>query len=98
MFRHLNIRTPPWLGCLIQRPESHSLHDCRSFHASNYSGLPLWDLLWGTFRNSRAFMVAVGFEKAESRRIGAMRYERDVNAATLGGDNRSRIDMGRNPA
>lgn len=98
MFQHFNVRTPVWLGYLIQRPESHSIHHYRGFHAHNYSDLPLWDLLWGTFRNSREFMVDVGFEKAESRQIGAMLCGRDVNAATLGSGNRGRIDVGSNPA
>jgi sterol desaturase/sphingolipid hydroxylase (fatty acid hydroxylase superfamily) len=98
MFQHFNVRTPVWLGYLIQRPESHSIHYYRGFHAHNYSDLPLWDLLWGTFRNSREFKVDVGFEKAESRQIGAMLCGRDVNAAILGSGNRGRIDVGSNPA
>ena len=51
IFQHANIRTPRWLGYIVQRPESHSVHHQRGLHAFNYSDLPLFDLLFGTFRN-----------------------------------------------
>jgi len=56
MFQHFNVRTPRWLGWFIQRPEAHSLHHQRGVHAWNYSDLPLWDLLAGTFRNPADFI------------------------------------------
>ena len=37
-----NVRTPQWLGYLVQRPESHSVHHQRGVHAYNYSDLPLF--------------------------------------------------------
>jgi sterol desaturase/sphingolipid hydroxylase (fatty acid hydroxylase superfamily) len=98
LFQHLNVRTPRWLGYLIQRPEAHSVHHRRGVHAFNYSDLPIWDLLWGTFRNPSAFHGDVGFERAESMRWGAMLLGRDVNAGTLGPGNRGRIDAATNPA
>jgi len=98
MFQHFNIRTPRWLGYLIQRPESHSVHHRRGFHAYNYSDLPLWDILWGTFRNPREFHGAVGFEQEPARRMGAMLLARDVNRALYGPDNRGRPDRAANPA
>jgi sterol desaturase/sphingolipid hydroxylase (fatty acid hydroxylase superfamily) len=60
MFQHLNIRTPRWLGIFIQRPEAHCLHHRRGVHAWNYSDLPLWDILWGTFRNPSSFEGELG--------------------------------------
>lgn len=98
LFQHLNLRTPRWLGYLIQRPESHGVHHRRGFHAYNYSDLPVWDMLWGTFRNPAEFHGDVGFELAESTRIGAMLVGRDVNAATLGLASRGRVDPTSNPA
>jgi sterol desaturase/sphingolipid hydroxylase (fatty acid hydroxylase superfamily) len=98
LFQHLNVRTPQWLGWVIQRPESHGVHHRRGFHAYNYSDLPLWDVLFGTFRNPQRFMGDVGFEQAESRRFGAMLLARDVNAATLGAGSRGRVDVAGNPA
>ena len=49
LYQHLNVRTPRWLGYLIQRPESHGLHHEKGVHARNYGDLPIWDLLFGTF-------------------------------------------------
>ena len=98
LFQHFNVNTPRWLGWLIQRPESHGVHHRRGFHAYNYSDLPIWDMLWGTFRNPERFMGDVGFEEAESQRIGAMLLVRDVNAETLGAGSRGRTDPATNPA
>lgn len=41
-FQHANIRTPQWLGYIIQRPESHGVHHQRGVHRYNYSDLPLF--------------------------------------------------------
>jgi sterol desaturase/sphingolipid hydroxylase (fatty acid hydroxylase superfamily) len=98
LFQHFNISTPRWLGWLIQRPESHGVHHRRGFHAYNYSDLPVWDMLWGTFRNPQRFMGDVGFEETESRAFGAMLLTKDVNAATLGAGNRGRTESASNPA
>jgi sterol desaturase/sphingolipid hydroxylase (fatty acid hydroxylase superfamily) len=98
LFQHFNVNTPRWLGWLIQRPESHGVHHRREFHAYNYSDLPIWDMLWGTFRNPERFMGEVGFGEAESQRFGAMLLVRDVNAETLGPGNRGRTDAATNPA
>ena len=51
LFYHLNLRTPVWLGYLIQRPEMHRVHHERGSHSRNYADLPLLDLLGGTFHN-----------------------------------------------
>jgi len=51
VFQHANLKTPVWLGYIIQRPESHSVHHAKSIHAYNYSDLPLFDMLFGTFKN-----------------------------------------------
>ena len=80
MFQHANVRTPRWLGYLIQRPESHGIHHARGVHRHNYSDLPLWDIVFGTFRNPAAFEGQVGFAPGASARIGAMLIGRDVSA------------------
>lgn len=67
VFQHGNIRTPVWLGYLIQRPESHGVHHQRGVHGFNYSNLPLWDLLFGTFRNPPAWDGEAGFYAGSSR-------------------------------
>jgi sterol desaturase/sphingolipid hydroxylase (fatty acid hydroxylase superfamily) len=80
MFQHANIRTPQWLGYLIQRPESHALHHASGKHRNNYSDLPLWDMVFGTFQNPReANHVSVGFYKGASSRILEMLFGKDVS-------------------
>lgn len=78
MFQHLNVKTPCWLGYLIERPESHCLHHERGIHARNYSDLPLWDIVFGTFHNPPSFSGAVGFEPVAAQRVGAMMLGRTV--------------------
>lgn len=70
LFYHWNVTTPRWLGWLIQRPEMHRVHHARGRHRSNYSDLPLWDLLFGTFDNPARYEGDCGFE--DERRLGAM--------------------------
>lgn len=71
-FQHANIRTPRWLGYLIQRPESHSCHHERGIHARNYGDLPLFDMIFGTVHNPKEFTGQVGFYEGGSRKVGAM--------------------------
>ncbi len=61
LFEHSNIRTPTWLGYVVQRPEQHGLHHQRGLHRYNYSELPLWDLVFGTFENPKAWDAQAGF-------------------------------------
>jgi sterol desaturase/sphingolipid hydroxylase (fatty acid hydroxylase superfamily) len=80
MFQHANIATPRWLGYFIQRPESHNIHHARGVHRYNYSDLPLWDMLFGTFRNPRSVEGLVcGFYAGASTRIPEMLIGRDVS-------------------
>jgi sterol desaturase/sphingolipid hydroxylase (fatty acid hydroxylase superfamily) len=77
-FQHLNVRTPAWVGYVVQRPESHSLHHARGAHGFNYSDLPLWDMIFGTFRNPRAFEAEAGFYDGASHRLGALLAGRKI--------------------
>jgi sterol desaturase/sphingolipid hydroxylase (fatty acid hydroxylase superfamily) len=85
LFQHANLSTPRWLGWLVQRPESHSIHHQRGVHAFNYSDLPLWDIVFGTFRNPVPWSVwagrEAGFYDGASRRLLAMLLGRDVTRA-----------------
>jgi sterol desaturase/sphingolipid hydroxylase (fatty acid hydroxylase superfamily) len=81
-FQHLNVKTPVWLGYVIQRPEAHSVHHARGVHAYNYGNLGLWDLVFGTFRNPPAFVEQAGFWDGASARMGAMLVGRDVGEPT----------------
>jgi sterol desaturase/sphingolipid hydroxylase (fatty acid hydroxylase superfamily) len=77
-FQHANLRTPRWLGYLIQRPESHSLHHARGVHSGNYADLPVFDLVFGTFVNPTDFATSTGYYDGASARIGDMLRFRDV--------------------
>ena len=79
VFQHANIKTPRWLGYVIQRPESHALHHGRRLHRYNYADLPLWDMIFGTFRNPAGVDREAGFYKGASSRVGAMLIGRDVS-------------------
>ena len=69
---HWNVRTPRWLGFFFQRPEMHRLHHAEGVHGYNYADLPLWDLLFGTFRNPVTQDAPMGFGSAAEQRVGAM--------------------------
>ena len=77
-FYHWNVKTPHWVGYIVQRPESHCVHHQRGLHRYNYGDLPLWDMLFGTFHNPRNWDDACGFEADEELEIGAMLAGRDV--------------------
>jgi sterol desaturase/sphingolipid hydroxylase (fatty acid hydroxylase superfamily) len=78
VFQHANIRTPRWLGYIMQRPEGHGVHHQRGVHAYNYSDLPLWDIVFGTFRNPAVWMEQGGFYDGGSKRTGAILLGRDI--------------------
>ena len=79
LFYHWNVRTPFWLGFIFQRPESHCIHHKRGWHSQNYSDLPIWDMLFGTFHNPRRFDGDCGFTDDREARLGEMLLGRDVN-------------------
>ena len=79
MFQHANIKTPHWLGYIVQRPESHTLHHAKDIHAFNYSDLPLFDIIFGTFRNPKGFDHEVGFYRGASSKIWKMLTFQDVS-------------------
>ncbi|GAA6140656.1 sterol desaturase family protein [Hydrogenophaga sp. 5NK40-0174] len=79
LFQHWNIRTPRWLGWFIPRPEMHAFHHEANVHARNYSDLPFWDWLFGTYYNPPSFEGQVGFEGARATRVKDMLLMRDVH-------------------
>lgn len=81
LFYHWNVRTPHWLGYVIQRPESHCVHHKRGRHRNNYSDLPIWDMLFGTFENPRAQPGECGFGPAVEQHLAAMLVGRSAFAA-----------------
>jgi len=82
LFQHANIKTPQWLGYIVQRPESHSVHHAKGVHAYNYSDLPVFDILFGTFKNPKEYAEETGFYPGASSRIGDMLLFKDVSKET----------------
>jgi sterol desaturase/sphingolipid hydroxylase (fatty acid hydroxylase superfamily) len=80
LFYHWNVRTPVWLGYVFQRPESHCVHHQEGVHSFNYSDLPLWDMLFGTFRNPGRWEARCGFGPVGESRLGEMLLGVNVNA------------------
>jgi sterol desaturase/sphingolipid hydroxylase (fatty acid hydroxylase superfamily) len=94
-FQHLNVRTPQWLGYLIQRPEAHGVHHQTNVHGYNYADFPLWDMLFGTFKNPATFEGDVGFGQPVS--YAKMLLGRDVSGG-LGDGVDARAQTGAQPA
>jgi sterol desaturase/sphingolipid hydroxylase (fatty acid hydroxylase superfamily) len=90
-FYHLNVRTPRWLGYLIQRPEMHRVHHARGAHRFNYGDLPIWDLLFGTFHNPADFDEPCGFEPDKEVALGPMLLLRDVHQGAPAPKGRARL-------
>lgn len=77
IYIHADLKTPYWLGYLIQRPEMHRVHHKRMHHSQNY-GFAVWDLLFGTFENPKEYIEEVGFDKKRENRIYEMLKNKDV--------------------
>ena len=78
VIQHINVRTPQWMGYIVQRPESHSVHHGRGVHHYNYSDLPLFDILFGTFRNPKEFVSESGFYDGASAKVAQILAFRDI--------------------
>lgn len=79
IFQHVNMRTPHWLGYIVQRPESHSIHHERGVHAYNYGDIPLFDMIFGTFRNPPDWQGEAGFHAGSTRQVGEMIVFRKIS-------------------
>jgi sterol desaturase/sphingolipid hydroxylase (fatty acid hydroxylase superfamily) len=88
IFQHCNVKTPRWLGYIIQRPEGHTIHHGRGLHYYNFSDLPVFDLLFGTFRNPQGHEMETGFYPGASARVGEMLRFRDVSISPTKADSR----------
>lgn len=75
---HWNLRSPRWLGYFVQRPEMHRVHHRIDHHAQNY-GLPIWDLMFGTWHNPKDCDFECGFHDGRERRVIEMLTGHDVN-------------------
>lgn len=78
-FYHMNIKTPRWVGYFFQRPEMHRIHHERGKHYSNFSDLPIWDMMFGTYKNPDTYQGLCGFKPEREARLGAMLAFQNVN-------------------
>ena len=77
LFYHANVRTPAWLDAWIATPELHRLHHRAGVHAGNYSDLPVWDRLFGTWvpRTAAPETFPMGFRDGlEERFLDILRF------------------------
>jgi len=76
---HTNIRTPYWLGFVLQRPEMHRYHHETGKHRANYA-LPLMDMLFGTWINPKSDpRFECGFTEDRETQLGRMLRGGDVH-------------------
>jgi sterol desaturase/sphingolipid hydroxylase (fatty acid hydroxylase superfamily) len=78
-FVHMNVATPRWVGWFIQRPEMHRIHHEISLHKNNYADLPLWDYLFGTYRNPAHIDIECGFTEHRESQVLDMLTCKDVH-------------------
>ncbi|HEY6559832.1 MAG TPA: sterol desaturase family protein [Polyangiaceae bacterium] len=92
IFNHANVKTPRWLGYIIQRPENHAVHHERGVHAFNYGDIALWDLVFGTHQNPETWSGLGGYYPGASRRMAEMLLLADVTEEPAPREEPSRRD------
>ncbi len=78
LYIHSDTLSPKWLGYMLQRPEMHKLHHKYGHHAQNY-GIPLWDMMFGTWANPEVSPERCGFDANAEAKIFDMLLGRDVH-------------------
>lgn len=77
---HMNIKTPHWMGYFFQRPEMHRIHHQRGKHYNNFSDLPMWDMMFGTYYNPKEMNTPCGYKPECEARLFDMLVFKDVNS------------------
>jgi sterol desaturase/sphingolipid hydroxylase (fatty acid hydroxylase superfamily) len=94
-FQHANLKTPAWLGWIVQRPEGHAIHHQRGVHAFNYGNITIFDQLFGTYRNPRAYGEdKAGFWDGASAEVLPMLIGKDVGEKRASAAPESTIEIG----
>ena len=73
-FYHANLKTPGWIRYFIQTPELHSIHHQYDVHFYNFSDLPIWDRIFGTYMDTTEFADRCGFDERLERQILPMLF------------------------
>lgn len=79
LFYHWDVKTPVWMGPIFQRPDSHRVHHKRDHHTNNYSDIPLWDMLFGTYENPTETVERCGFSEEKEAAFTDMLAFKDVH-------------------
>ena len=87
-FYHANVKTPRWLRYFVQTPELHSIHHQYDLHSFNFADIPLWDRLFGTYRDTTQFTPRCGFPDGAEQKLWDMLVFRDVYQAEPVADKR----------
>ncbi|MDQ6867647.1 MAG: sterol desaturase family protein [Pseudomonadota bacterium] len=77
-FYHSNFKSPSWLKYFIQTPELHSIHHQRGVHRYNFADVPIWDWIFGTYKDTNIFAECCGFPRDNERKLGRMLVFRNV--------------------
>jgi sterol desaturase/sphingolipid hydroxylase (fatty acid hydroxylase superfamily) len=77
-FYHANFKSPRWLKYFVQTPELHSVHHELDVHRYNFGDLPIWDHLFGTYKDAPAFATQCGIPRNNERLLVDMLLFRDV--------------------
>ena len=78
VFLSLKFQVATLLKYFIQTPELHSLHHELDVHAGNFGDLPIWDRLFGTYRDADEFAAQCGFPRHNERHLSRMLLFQDV--------------------
>ncbi|QFY45221.1 sterol desaturase family protein [Candidatus Methylospira mobilis] len=78
LFYHSNLKTPHWVGYVMQRPEHHSIHHQFNVHKFNFGDITWWDRLFGTFQDTDKFAPRCGFKEGSEQSVGKMLLFKDV--------------------
>ena len=75
---HSNIKTPKWFRYFIQTPELHSIHHQFGVHKYNFGDIPIWDRIFGTYKDITEFAERCGFPKNAENKLKEMLLFKDV--------------------
>jgi sterol desaturase/sphingolipid hydroxylase (fatty acid hydroxylase superfamily) len=75
---HANVKTPKWLRYFVQTPELHSIHHELNVHKYNFSDIPIWDRIFGTYKDTTEFTEKCGFPNNNEQKIWKMLAFKDV--------------------
>jgi pimeloyl-ACP methyl ester carboxylesterase len=66
-------------GYIIQRSEAYPLHHARGIHTHNYSGISIFDILFGTFKNPKVYTDERAVYKGASNKLKELFLSKDIS-------------------